>query len=259
MVDKIEGFKNACIECLDVFSLGKLRSYGRSIGVDTPTAKKKGELISDIVAILVGELAPIERSSRGAPIKDDYVDPAINEAISKQRYVWFAGVEPSIRLTYIEAGYARKPMTVQKSDNAMTFEQYYAQDVYKGQLEVIDGVPCLVDKSGRLDMERLCVSVDLIREKGLREGDVITCHAYEKMGVWAARNVLSVNRISIGTENRFQFDEEEITYPDTRIRVIDKTDGNPLAKFLNYVFPIGFWAKMLDCLSSEGGKIGFPA
>ena len=59
MVNKLEGFKNACIECLDAFSLMQLRTYGRSSGVDVPTKKKKGELIAGIVAVLAGEASNI--------------------------------------------------------------------------------------------------------------------------------------------------------------------------------------------------------
>lgn len=253
MVDKIQGFKKSCGECLDVFSLGKLRAYGRAVGVDRPTKKTKGQLIEEILAIHTGELAPIERSKRGAPVKDDYVDPTIEEAVSKQRYVWFASVEPKIRLTYIEAGYnGRTPLVVKSSDDTMTFEEYREQEIFKGQLEVIDGVPCLVDKSGRLDKERLCVSVDLIRQHGLRAGDVVNCHPYEKLGVRAARTVLSVNSISVGTETRFDFDSEDVAYSDTRIQF--PMLESYVAKFFNYLMPIGYGQRCLIAGAPKSGK-----
>lgn len=258
MVDKVQGFKKSCAECLDVFSIGQLRSYGRSIGVDKPTKKSKGELISDIIAILTGELAPIVRSTRGAPIKDDYVDPAIDAAVSKQRYVWFANIEPPVRLTYFESAYkGRKPMIAQQSDNTMTYEEYHDQEIFKGQLEVIDGIPCLVDKSGRIEQERLCVSIDLIRQHGLREGDVVTCHTYEKMGVRAARNVLSVNTISIGTETRFIFDDEEVAYPDKKITFQNANAEDFVAKFYNYLLPMGLGQRLLIAGAPKTGKSMF--
>lgn len=258
MVDKIQGFKKSCGECLDVFSLGKLRAYGRSIGVDRPTKKTKGQLIADILAIHTGELAPIERSKLGAPVKDDYVDPTIEEAVAKQRYVWFASVEPKVRLTYIESAFNGKtPLVVKASDNSMTFEEYHAQEIFKGQLEVIDGVPCLVDKSGRLDKERLCVSVDLIRQHGLRAGDVVNCHTYEKLGVRAARNVLSVNSISVGTETRFEFDSEEVAYSNTRIQFQAGKVEDFTSKFFNYLLPIGFGQRCLVTGAPKTGKSTF--
>jgi len=255
MVDKIQGFKNACIECLDVFSLGKLQTYGRAVGVDVPTKKKKNELIADIVSVLVGELAPIERSTRGAPVKNDYVDPAIQEAITKQRYVWFAGIEPPIQLTYIEKAYGgQKPLVAQRSDHAMTFEQYQNLEIYRGQLEVINGIPSLVDMSGRVGLENLSVSVDQIRQYGLREGDVITCHPYEKMGVRAARDILSLNRVIAGTENRFIFDEEEVSYPIRRIRFGAYEKETAVGKYFDFLQPIGYGQRCLVASAPKAGK-----
>ncbi len=256
MIDKIQGFKNACLECLDAFSLHQLRIYGRTIGVDVPTKKKKGELIADIVAVLAGELAPIERSKRGAPVKDERVDPLIEQAIAKQRYVWFAGVEPPVHLTYFESK-MRNPLVVHSSDNSMTYEQYHAQTIYEGQLEVINEVPCLVDKRGGLDTERLIVSIELIRQYGLREGDVITCHAFEKMGVWAARNVLTINGLVTGTESRFNYDEAEVGYPREKIPFHAENNQLPVAKYMDFVLPLGYGQRCLIASAPKAGKSVF--
>ena len=253
MVDKIEGFKNACRERLDAFSLMQLRTYGRAVGVDVPTKKKKDELIAEIIAVLSGEVAPIERSKRGAPVKDERVDPEIEQAIAKLRYVWFAGVEPPVRLTYIEA-HTRTPLVVQSSDNSMTYEQYYAQEIHAGQLEIIDDVPCLVDKSGDLSKERLLVSVELIRQYGLREGDIITCHAFEKMGVRAAKNILSINRLYAGSEKRFIFDDEPVVEPDKKIPFTEKGNANDSAKYVDFLFPIAYGQRCLISSPPKAGK-----
>lgn len=255
MIDKMQGFKNACVEVLDAFSLMQLRVYGRSIGVDVPTKKKKGDLIDGIVAVLSGEVAPIERSLRGAPVKDDHVDPAIEQAVAKQRYIWFAKVEKPVRLTYIEGGFHNKNMlVVQSSDNSMTYEQYQAQPIYTGQLEIINGIPCLVDKSGDLDAERLTVSIELIRQYGLREGDVITCHAHEKMGVWAAKNILTINSLVAGTEKRFIFEEEGVSYPNKRIPFLECNEDSSIAKVLDFTLPVGCGHRALIAGAPKAGK-----
>jgi transcription termination factor Rho len=253
MVDKIQGFKNACRERLDTFSLMQLRSYGRAVGVDVPTKKKKDELIAEIIAVLAGEVAPIVRSKRGAPVKDERVDPEIEQAIANLRYVWFAGVEPPVRLTYFESQ-VRTPLVVHASDNSMTFEQYHSQEVHIGQLEIIDGTPCMVDKSGDLSKERLLVSVELIRQYGLREGDIITCHAFEKMGVRAAKNILSINSIYAGTEKRFIFDEEPIVYPYQKIPFTKRQPVALASKYIDYLFPIAYGQRCLVSSAPKSGK-----
>ena len=258
MIDKIQGFKNACVECLDNFSLGQLRNYGRAIGVDVPTKKKKGELITEIVGVLAGEIPPIERSKRGAPVKDEYVDPSLEQAIAKQRYVWLAGIEPPVRLTYFESKMMNpNVLMVQSDDNSMTYEQYQAQPIYCGQLQMIDDVPTLVDMQGDLEGERLIVSIELIRQYGLRDGDIITCHAHEKMGVWAAKNILTINSIVAGTETRFIFDEESVVYPSQRIRFPENVEQSPAAKYINYVLPLGYGQRCLVSSAPKAGKSVF--
>ena len=75
----VNEFKYACREFLSKQGIAALRPYGREVGVAEPTKKNKEELISAIVAVLAGELAPIPRSKKGAPVKDDFVDPNIHE------------------------------------------------------------------------------------------------------------------------------------------------------------------------------------
>lgn len=69
-------FKNACEKYLNSIGLAALRAYGRSINLKEPTKKNKPDLIAEIVAVLCGELIP-QRTKRGAPVKNDYVDPQL--------------------------------------------------------------------------------------------------------------------------------------------------------------------------------------
>ena len=77
-----QSFRDECCKYLDTCALMNLRSYAREIGVDKPTTKQKGELIAEIVGVLAGEITPVERATRGAPVKDDFVDPKILTAIA---------------------------------------------------------------------------------------------------------------------------------------------------------------------------------
>ena len=257
MIDKIQGFKNACIECLDNFSLGQLRAYGRSIGVDVPTKKKKGELILAIVALLSGEVRPIERSTRGAPVKDDYVEPAIVQAIARQRFVWFADVEEKAEYSGFDLSDFPASLMVSSPKKRLTLKNYHEEEIFCGQLEMIEGVPCLVNKSGDLTLDKLPVSVELIRQYGLREGDVITCHAYEKMGVWAAKNVLSINNVSAGTEKRFIYNEAKIVQPEYRIDFTKDAPKCVAGKYFDYLLPLGHGQRCLIASAPKAGKSEF--
>ena len=57
-------------EYLKQLNIDSLRSLGRHVGVYNPTEnKKKGELIELIISVLVGEIQPVDRTRRGAPVK----------------------------------------------------------------------------------------------------------------------------------------------------------------------------------------------
>ena len=254
MIDKIQGFKNACIECLVTFSIHQLRNYGREIGVDTPTKKKKEELVADIVAILAGELEPIMRSRRGAPVKNEHVDPLLEHAIAKLRYVWFAGVEPPVKLTYFESHMPRNVLMIKSDDNSMTFEEYHSQRIFMGQLEVVDDIPSLVSVNGDLSDERLAVSIELIRKYGLREGDLITCHVFKKMGVMAAKNILTVNGLVVGTSTRFVYDLEELGSPREKIVFSSSKNQSPVTKYMDYLLPLGYGQRCLLASAPKAGK-----
>ena len=63
---------------LDTLGVSTLRSLAREVGVDKPTkGKTKDDLIRLIICILMGEIEPIERSSRGAPVKAQEISPKI--------------------------------------------------------------------------------------------------------------------------------------------------------------------------------------
>ena len=75
-MDKYQAFKLACENYLRGVSLTALRAYGRFLGVRKPTAMKKFDLISEIICLLCGEKLP-QRNGLGAPVKDNYVEPAL--------------------------------------------------------------------------------------------------------------------------------------------------------------------------------------
>ena len=67
--EKIVQFKEACGNYFQKVSLNTLRSYGRFIGLQKPTAQKKQDLIEDIIKMLCGEIKP-DRNKQGAPVKE---------------------------------------------------------------------------------------------------------------------------------------------------------------------------------------------
>ncbi len=65
-----------------------MRSYGRKLQLTAPTKQKKGALIQEIIGVLCGEIQQ-ERNNRGAPIKDDYIEPRLIEEIERLQKKYF--------------------------------------------------------------------------------------------------------------------------------------------------------------------------
>ena len=83
-------FAHECERYLMTLGINTLRAYGRRLGLQAPTKRKKGDLIRDIVEALCGEEKP-SRSKRGAPIKNDYIEPSVLEEIEKIKGRYFDG------------------------------------------------------------------------------------------------------------------------------------------------------------------------
>lgn len=82
-------FKEACKAYLNTVSVNSLRSYGRKLQLTAPTKQKKGALIQEILGVLCGEIQQ-ERNNRGAPIKDDYIEPRLIEEIERLQKKYFS-------------------------------------------------------------------------------------------------------------------------------------------------------------------------
>jgi hypothetical protein len=91
----VNAFTLASRNYLDSIGTLSLRAYGRYVGVARATAKKKPEIIEEIIAIFVGDLQPIERSKRGAPVKDDSFDPQIEAKMNAYRFAYLNEVSGS--------------------------------------------------------------------------------------------------------------------------------------------------------------------
>ena len=70
MEENILQYKMACRNYFQNVSLNSLRSYGRFLGLRSPTTQHKEDLIEDIIKMLCGEMQP-ERNKQGAPVKEN--------------------------------------------------------------------------------------------------------------------------------------------------------------------------------------------
>ncbi|MBQ8659132.1 MAG: hypothetical protein IJ506_08345 [Clostridia bacterium] len=249
----INEFRFAVKEYLNSVRILELRSYGRFIGVQNPTEKKKGELLDDILSILIGEAYPVEPSKRGAPVKNDFVDPNIIDKIEELKKTYLPdGIREEESFFTFEP--KEKSMLVVNDPNGTSLENLKNKEIYSGQIATVDGVSRLVPLNGELDYRKIVVSVELIRKNDLREGDIVTCYADSRPPCLYATEILSRNGYASDSRPRKKFDETAVAYPSDKLRFILETDDSIASKYFEWLLPIGKGRRGLLLSPPKAGK-----
>ncbi len=259
----VEQFKLACAKYLTAnVDIGGLRAYGRRVGVPEPTKLNKQPLVEKIVAILCGELAPEERSKRGAPLKNDYVDPAIVQAVDDLRaqYLHYAE-EPSFAERYAQFLKENKSglkLVFKENDDAKDVDWKETLPlIYRGQLQMFDGLAVLLPLDCKDSNEKILVATQLIHEYDLREGDVISCEVQKGAQALVATKIHTVNEIAVNELKRNHFETAEVMYPkQTMALYTPQTSNIVLGKYIDWLVPM---FKGQRCLIRSVPKAGKTA
>ncbi len=256
MLENLIEFKFKCRVFLNDFALGSLRTYARSIGVSNPTKdKKKNVLIEDIIAVLTEETLPQSPSSRGAPVKSDFIDPKIVEGIKK------------IRKEHIKLGSAEdfQERCKELEENPLSFKlgedkgaegRYENVDgIYFGQMETINGVSILFSLSDGASNLKIVVDNAFIKKYDLRDGDVITCRVKSQQNLWITSEILDINGVATEKFTRANFDAGRICYPYQRISFCERKVRNSLiAKMLEWLVVVAKGQRGLIVAPPKTGK-----
>ncbi len=260
----LKEYKYKCREYLSSLHIRDLHPYGRMVGVESPTAKKKKELIEDIISVLTGEIAPAEPTNRGAPLKNDYVKPEVIEKMEDLHVSYLGGGKTATTTEfskqYEEYIQNNKFVLRFESDNANEIEEFQekaTKPVEVGQLETLGGVSCLLPLNCVDNAKQIVVPIDLIREHDLREGDVVSCYTKKGEKIYIADKILAVNEVAVGTLRRGKFEEKTACYPQKPIEFYDKDGVNSVtAKYLRWLLPV--YKGQRGCILSlpKAGKTG---
>ena len=255
MIKNMMEYKYACIEFLSNFALNSLRSYGRSIGVSNPTKdKKKNVLIEEIVAVLAGEVMPQSPSTRGAPIKNDFIDPKITEGLKQIRRAHLkpGSIEDTLeRMRELE----ERPNVFTVADsNSKISEDIDLSHTYVGQLETINGISTLLPLNCISAGMKVLVPIELIRKYDLHEGDVIDCTVEMQKNIFSAVKIIHINGMKVEYFRRSRFDGK-ICYPYQKIKFCEYKQADPMvAKLLEWLVVVGKGQRGLVVAPPKTGK-----
>lgn len=250
----IKEFKYECTAFLSTLGIVKLRPYARYIGVDSPTKEKKKEvLIEEILLVLTGEVEPTW-SNRGAPVKNNYVDPEIIETVEKLRSQYLNGSKDVYDFTKQYKEIKENPFVLRVEDPDMQKEDGHTREIYRGQLTSINNVPFLLPLDCKDPPTQLVISVEQIHLNDLRDGDVITCYAKKNKGILVASDILTINGLVNDRSKRAHFDACDACFPTERIRLSDGQPTSITAKYLQWLLPFGKGQRGCIISSPKNGK-----
>lgn len=236
--------------------LGALRAYGRGVGVAEPTKKTKERLIDEIVAILLGELTPTMRSKRGAPVKEDFVDPKILASIAdlKDQY----GIEDedvyhfAERLKEVQA---HKNVFTVNDPNAEELEKYEGDRLYTGQIAYQNNDLFVYPLHDSALSHRLNIPFEIQQALQLQEGDVVTYAQVYQDNEYFVKGILTINGHPASTYQYTDFDRLEMCYPKEKMHFMAKEmPADHTEKCLEWLLPLGKGQRGLVVGAPKSGK-----
>ncbi len=262
-------FEFKCREFLSLQSLASLRSYGRLVGVASPTSKKKGELIADIVAVLLEEIPAQERSGRGAPVLDDRTDIKLIQAVEDLKFRYGIGEDILKGTGYGRLDFDYKEMIAEFKKHPLKFvvndsqprtsDQTETDSTYCGQLATYNGLSLLLPLNYAEDGEKVLLAVEFIHHYELKEGDVVTCYIKKQNEIYVVTKITEINGEKADDFKRKQcFENAEVCYPFRKINVYDGQQYTSIAaKYMDFVVPFERGQRGLLISSPKAGKSKF--
>ena len=268
MIKNTREFKLACRNILSSYPISSLRSYGRYVGLNSPTSCNKEPLIEQIVGVLSGEISVQERSGRGAPVLDERLPMNLIHAMEALIAKYAAENEEdkcdipqydmATRIKIFQAQ-AQKTKFVANSTKHFENNEDGTPCVFVGQLATHNNVSFLLPLDYIKDEEKLLLPIEFIHRYGLREGDVVSCNAKWNNGVGVVTKIVGINGASPEFIKRNgTFDELNVCYPVGKINVYDGKNFSTLtAKYMDWVVPFGRGQRALLVAAPKTGKTLF--
>lgn len=256
-----------CREFLSAQSLASLRSYGREVGVVSPTSRKKGELIEEIIGVLSNEIPAQARSGRGAPVLDDRPDVKIVQEIERLKAKYDAPTATGTGYGIPDYHFEERLKELRKNQTIFVLNSNAHVDcnadgtprVFRGQMATHDDVSFLIPLDYMKDEEKLLLPIDFIRSYGLKDGDVISCYAKKNENIAIVMKILDVNGCEPAYLKRNgNFDGLNVRYPVGKIKVYDTDVSSSItAKYMDWVVPFGRGQRALIVAPPKTGKTQF--
>ena len=222
---------------LDVMHLQVLRELGRQIGVKSPTAINKEDLVEKIMGIQNGTIEPLSASKRGAP-------PKIEIDLS------------SYYEDYSNDGDLKTDVTLNDHEDLVKTRCFVVNGIFEPH---VSGYGFIRTANKEENLKDIYVSRNDIRKYDLRSGDMVKATAKFARGEdesAAMQEVISLNEQSFEDfSKRKRFEDLTPFYPTERIKLELCNKPNDLAiRCIDLFSPIGKGQRGLIVAPPKTGK-----
>lgn len=232
---------------LDSLPIQTLRVLGRRQGVPSKCLAKKPLIIQAIADIFMGRIEPNQKSNRGAPVKNDYLDPQIMSKLFTIRREhdedWDKAIEPQI--LEVASPTLKKTLPNEKIFTGIVEEQPNGTGMLRIQFgrvnKNLDGlIPCAIMQAYQL-----------------RNGDYISCHMKNETNhveTLTVERVLTVNEQVVGQYTLGpRFEDLTPDYPKKKIE-LSKACNELDLRILDLFVPIGMGQRALIVAPPQTGN-----
>lgn len=237
-------------EILKGQSLSVVREIGRQMGVQSPSSLSIPGLISEILKIQSGELAPVKQVKRGAPSKPVDVSAFYERAETDNMPA------TDLQKKLPECNYDNVKTVSENSEIIMRDD---SENLITGVLEQhVSGYGFLRVNNYENSDGDVYVSQQNIKKYNLRRGDKVTCKARPTQANAAAlTEVVSINDLSPEVFlKRKNFDDLVPYYPTDRIR-LETEPGVLSTRCADLFAPLGMGQRGLIVAPPKAGKTTF--
>ena len=91
-------------EYLSTLSIQTLRTLGRKLGIPAECRKTKPSCVNGLLDLLMGRADPVPVSGKGAPVKQNYLDPSIIRRLEEMRLVRERQIERPVTTMTVSSG-----------------------------------------------------------------------------------------------------------------------------------------------------------
>ena len=87
-----------------LFPFKTLRTLGRKLGIPAECRKTKPSCVNGLLDLLMGRADPVPVSGKGAPVKQNYLDPSIIRRLEEMRLVRERQIERPVTTMTVSSG-----------------------------------------------------------------------------------------------------------------------------------------------------------